>query len=168
MPRNLELKIKCDFFNEVKNCLEEINADYTGELNQKDIYFRVENRLLKLRIENGEQSLIKYTRDETGKDRWSDFQVIKLPDKNAEDFFEDLFDIETVVEKKRLVYIYDNTRIHLDKVKGLGEFLELETLVLNGLKDAKSRFNYMVKKLKLDLSSQIKNSYKILIEEKNR
>ena len=168
MPRNLELKIKCDFFNEVKNCLEEINADYTGELNQKDIYFRVENRLLKLRIENGEQSLIKYTRDETGKDRWSDFQVIKLPDRNAEDFFEDLFDIETVVEKKRLVYIYDNTRIHLDKVKGLGEFLELETLVLNGLKDAKSRFNYMVKKLKLDLSSQIKNSYKILIEEKNR
>ena len=168
MPRNLELKIKCDFFDEVKNCLEEINADYTGELNQKDIYFRVENRLLKLRIENGEQSLIKYTRDETGKDRWSDFQVIKLPDKNAEDFFEDLFDIETVVEKKRLVYIYDNTRIHLDKVKGLGEFLELETLVLNGLKDAKSRFNYMVKKLKLDLSSQIKNSYKILIEEKNR
>ena len=168
MPRNLELKIKCDFFDEVKNCLEEINADYTGELNQKDIYFRVENRLLKLRIENGEQSLIKYTRDETGKDRWSDFQVIKLPDQNAEDFFEDLFDIETVVEKKRLVYIYDNTRIHLDKVKGLGEFLELETLVLNGLKDAKSRFNYMVKKLKLDLSSQIKNSYKILIEEKNR
>ena len=168
MPRNLELKIKCDFFDEVKNCLEEINADYTGELNQKDIYFRVENRLLKLRIENGEQSLIKYTRDETGKDRWSDFQVIKLPDKNAEDFFEDLFDIETVVEKKRLVYIYDNTRIHLDKVKGLGEFLELETLVLNGLKDAKSRFNYMVKKLKLDLSSQIKNSYKILLEEKNR
>lgn len=168
MPRNLELKITCDSFSEIKNYLEEINADYIGELNQKDIYYQVENRLLKLRIENGEHSLIKYIRDETGKDRWSDFQVIKFSDGNAEEFFKDLFHIETIVEKKRLVYVYNNTRIHLDKVKNLGEFLELETLVLNGLEDAKNRFNYIVNKLKLDLNKQIKNSYKILIEENNR
>lgn len=168
MPRNLELKVSCNSFNEIRNCLQEINADFIGKLIQKDIYYHVENGLLKLRIENGEQSLIRYLRDETANDRWSDYQVIRLADRNAEEFLKNLFTLETVVEKKRFVYIYNNTRIHLDKVKDLGEFLELETIVLNGSKDAKKRFNYIVDKLNLDLNNQIKKSYKNLIEEKNR
>ena len=168
MPRNLELKVPCNSFNKIKKLLAEINADYIGELIQKDIYYKIENGLLKLRIENGEQSLIKYTRDETGKDRWSDFQVIKFSDRDAEEFLKDIFNIETIVEKTRLVYIFDNTRVHLDKVKDLGNFLELETLVLNGLDDAKKRFTDIINKLELDLNSRIKNSYKILIEEKKK
>ena len=166
MPRNLELKVPCNSFEKIIKLLVEINADYIGELIQKDIYYQIKNWLLKLRIENGEQSLIKYTRDEAGIDRWSDFKVIKLSDEDAEVFLKDIFKIETVVEKKRQVYIYDNTRVHLDQVKDLGEFLELETLVVNGLEDAKKRFNDIINKLELDLNSQIKNSYKILIEEK--
>jgi predicted adenylyl cyclase CyaB len=168
MPRNLELKVTCKSFHKPIKILERINAGYAGELIQKDIYYRIKNGLLKLRIENGEQSLIKYKRDETGKDRWSDFQVIKFSDGNAEEFLGDIFEAETVVEKKRQVYIYDNTRVHLDKVNDLGEFLELETLVINGLEDAKKRFNDIINKLELDLNSQIKNSYKILIEEKKK
>ena len=166
MPRNLELKVPCNSFEKIIKLLVEINADYIGELIQKDIYYQIKNWLLKLRIENGEQSLIKYTRDETGKDRWSDFQVIKFPDGNAENFLKDIFKIETVVEKNRQVYIYDNTRVHLDKVNDLGKFLELETLVINGLEDAKKRFNDIINKLELDLNKQIKNSYKILIEKR--
>jgi adenylate cyclase class 2 len=165
MPRNLELKIHYDSFSELQNSLEEINADFIGELNQKDIYYQVEKGLLKLRIENCEQSLIRYIRDERGENRWSDFQVIKFSEGNAEEFMKNLFDIATIVEKSRLVYIFDNTRIHLDNVNGLGKYLELETLVLNGLEDAKKRFDYIVDKLKLNLNNQIKNSYKILVEK---
>ncbi|MEJ2617449.1 MAG: class IV adenylate cyclase [Ignavibacteriaceae bacterium] len=168
MPRNLELKVPCNSFNKIIKILEGVKADYIGELVQKDVYYQINSGLLKLRIENGEQSLIKYSRDETGKDRWSDFHVIKFWHGDAEDFLKDIFSIETIVEKNRLVYIYDNTRIHLDKVKGLGEFLELETLVVNGLEDAKKRFNDTITILELDLNSQIKNSYKILIEEKKK
>ena len=72
------------------------------------------------------------------------------------------------MEKNRLLYIYNNTRVHLDKVKDLGKFLELETLVLNGLEDAKKRYSDIISKLELDLNNQLKNSYKILIEEKKR
>lgn len=168
MPRNLELKVPCNSFEKIIKLLVEINADYIGELIQKDIYYQIKNWLLKLRIENREQSLIKYTRDETGKDRWSDFQVIKFSDGNAENFLKDIFKIETVVEKNRQVYIYDNTRVHLDKVNDLGKFLELETLVINGLEDAKKRFNDIINKLELDLNKQIKNSYKILIEKRKK
>ena len=168
MPRNLELKVQCNSFNKIIQLLEGINAGYSGELIQKDIYYRIKNGLLKLRIENGEQSLIKYTRDETGKDRWSDFHVIKFSYGNAEEFLSDVFDIETIVEKNRLVYLYDNTRVHLDTVKNLGKFLELETLVVKDLEDAKKRFHYIINKLDLDFYKQIKNSYKILIEEKKK
>ncbi len=35
----------------------------------------------------------------------------------------------TVVEKQRDLYLYRHTRIHLDRVKGLGTFVELETVV---------------------------------------
>ena len=62
--------------------------------------------------------------------------------------------------------MYNNTRVHLDEVKGLGNFLELETLVLSGLKDAQNRFNKIIDLLGLDIKKQIKNSYKILIEKK--
>ena len=168
MPKNLELKVPCKSFSKIENLLHEINADFNGELIQKDIYYQTGNGLLKLRIENGEQSLIKYIRDETGKDRWSDFQVIRFSDGNADTFFKDIFNFETVVEKKRLLHMYDNTRINLDEVKGLGKFLELETLALNGLEDAKKRFNDIIVKLEIDLNDQIKKSYKILIEEKKK
>ena len=166
MPKNLELKIYCSSFSGLKKTLKVINAEFSGELIQKDVYYKNEKGLLKLRIENGEQSLIKYLRDEEGKDRWSDFHVLKFSGGNAEEFFNDIFEVEAVVEKKRLLYMYNNTRIHLDEVKGLGNFLELETLVLSGLKDAQNRFNKIIDLLGLDIKKQIKNSYKILIEKK--
>ncbi len=166
MPKNLELKIYCSSFRRLKKALKEINAEFSGELIQKDVYYKNEKGLLKLRIENGEQSLIKYLRDEKGKDRWSDFHVLNFSSGNAEEFLNDILKVEVVVEKKRLLYMYDNTRIHLDEVKGLGKFLELETLVLFGLKDAKNRFNKIIGLLDLDIKKQIKNSYKVLIEKK--
>ncbi len=168
MPRNLELKVSCNSFAKIKKLLNEIKADYKGELIQKDVYFQIDKGLLKLRIENGEQYLIKYLRDETGKDRWSDFQILKFSEGDAENVLKKIFKVETIVEKNRLLYIYNNTRVHLDKVKGLGKFLELETLVLNGLEDAKKRYSDIISKLELDLKHQLKNSYKILAEENKR
>ena len=73
---------------------------------------------------------------------------------------------DIVVEKKRILYIYKGTRVHLDTVKNLGTFLELETVVDKGLKDAETRFNEIVSRLGLDLSRQIKASYKNLLEKR--
>ena len=168
MPRNLELKVHSKSFTNIKKAIKKTNAEYIGELVQKDIYYKTAKGLLKLRIENGQQSLIKYLRDEKGKDRWSDFHVLTFADGNAEELLKDIFDIETIVEKKRLLYMYNNTRIHLDEVKGLGKFLELETLVLKGLPDAKRRFKNTIDILDLDFKNQIKKSYKNLIEEKKK
>jgi len=162
MPLNLELKIKVESHTKLINALRRINTEKKGILKQKDIYYKTKNGLLKLRVEGNNFTLIKYLRDEKGK-RWSNYELLRLEGKNPEKYLNDVFDVETVVEKKRILYLYKNTRIHLDEVKGLGKFLELETLLVSTRKDAEKRFREIIKLLGLDLFKQIRKSYKLLM-----
>ena len=169
MPSNLELKIKVKSYDTIKKTLKKINAEFIGVLNQKDIYYRCKTGLLKLRIENGRHTLIKYNRAEKSKDdRYSEYYLVKISEGESEKVFSDIFEIETVVEKRRLLYLYKNTRVHLDEIKKLGNYLELETLVLNGKRDAKKRFDEMVEILNLDLSKQIRKSNRDLMLDKKK
>lgn len=162
MPLNLEVKIKILSHAKLLVSLKKINAEYKGVLMQKDVYFKVRKGLLKLRVEGGTYTLIKYLRDEKGK-RWSNYELLKLEGKNPEKYLRDIFEVATVVEKRRKLYLYNNTRIHLDDVKGLGKFIELETLLVNDKSDAAKRFNEIVGLLGLDISKQIRSSYKVLM-----
>ncbi len=166
MPLNLELKIKLDSYDSIKKKLSKIKAEFVKTLKQKDVYYKINSGLLKLRIENGSQSIIKYLRDEKGKDRFSNFEVLHFSSGDAEKFFKDMYKVETIVEKKRQLFIFDNTRVHLDEVKGLGKFLELETLVLDGKRDAQRRYNEIVRLLSLDRYESIRKSYRDLMLEK--
>jgi predicted adenylyl cyclase CyaB len=163
MPTNLELKIRVTSHQSLKKILEQIGAENKGMLKQKDVYYSIPNGLLKLRIENGYESLIFYNRNENDKNRWSDFELLQFANAKGEKFFNNLFDVEVIVKKKRELFYYDDTRIHLDTVKYLGKFLELETLVINGKVDAKKRFEKIISLLKLDESKQIRKSYKDLL-----
>ncbi len=166
MARNLELKIKLKSHSNVIGLLKKIKAENGGTLKQKDTYYKIKNGLLKLRMVNGRFELIKYLRDEKGKKRWSDYEILHLEGKNPEKYMSQLFHTDIIVEKKRILYLYKGTRIHLDTVKNLGFFLELETVVDKGLKDAEKRFNEIIYMLQLDINKQIKKSYKNLLEEK--
>lgn len=169
MPLNLELKIELKNHKEVEKILKTLEAPMVKVLNQKDVYYKRKGGLLKLRIEEEGCTLIKYLRQEKkGKDRWSDYELLTLTGSNPEKYLQNLFTIETVVAKKRILYMYDNTRVHLDAVKGLGYFLELETLLVNGKSDAKKRFDFLVEALKLDLTKEIKKSYRDLMLKKKK
>lgn len=168
MPRNLELKIKIDSLKNIKQKLKENRVALKEILIQKDIYYRIDKGLLKLRTENGKSSLIYYLRNESASKRWSDFEYIKFTSDNSEKFFNSFLEKEVIVSKVRELYIYNNTRIHLDKVKGLGNFLELETIVVSGLKDAEKRFNNMIAILELGSKKQIRASYRDLLVEKKK
>ena len=168
MPTNLELKIGVTSHQSLKKILLQIGAENKGILNQIDVYYSVPNGLLKLRIENGNESLIFYNRNENDKNRWSDFEYLKFANSNGEKFFYNLFNVEVIVKKERELFYYDNTRIHLDTVKFLGKFLELETLVLNGKADAKKRFEKIKNLLKLDESKQIRKSYRDLLMDSTK
>jgi adenylate cyclase, class 2 len=162
MAFNLELKVSVESHKKFIHILESVGAEDKGILKQKDIYYKVKSGLLKLRIENKTYTLIKYSRDEKGK-RWSNYELLKLEGRNPEKYLESFLQVETVVEKSRKLFLYKNTRIHLDEVKGLGRFLELETLLTGDRNDATKRFEEIVKLLELDKSNQIRASYKNLM-----
>lgn len=163
MPRNLELKIKIEDFEPVMNILIKMNADDKGILNQQDIYYNHSGSLLKLRLVNGRAEIITYRRDEQNPDRWSDYHVLAVDPGNAENFFGKIFEEEIRVIKKRHLYIYKNTRIHLDNVKSLGFFLELETVVTGNETEAKAEFEEVINLLELDKFERIKKSYKNIL-----
>ncbi|MEN8192790.1 MAG: CYTH domain-containing protein [Bacteroidota bacterium] len=166
MAVNLELKSKIESHKSIKIILESIGAEFKNILNQKDIYYKVDKGLLKLRIENGNYSLIRYNREENNPDRWSNYHVVQLKGEETELLFESLFEIETEVIKTRELYLYKDTRVHLDYVENLGSYIELETVVSDSKERAKMLFDEMVNLLKLDLSNQIRSSYRDLILSK--
>lgn len=168
MPRNLEIKIPLYSLKDVKHRLKSNRIGLKETLIQKDVYYSVNSGLLKLRIENEKFSLIHYQRNEESSKRWSDYEFVNLSNGNVEKFFSRIMKKEVVVSKIRELYLYNNTRIHLDKVKGLGSFIELETMVKNGLADAQKRFNNMIKILELNTENEIRASYRDLILVKQK
>ncbi|KAF0141962.1 MAG: adenylate cyclase [Stygiobacter sp.] len=165
MPLNLELKIKVNSHSPIESTLKKNGAEFRGILKQKDVYYKTKSGLLKLRVEGKSFTLIKYLRDEKGK-RWSNYELLDLRGKNPEKYLESFLNIEAVVEKKRKLYLYDNTRVHLDEVKGLGKFLELETLLVAGKSDATRRFDFVKQMLGIENHEQIRKSYRNLILKK--
>lgn len=160
MAKNLEIKLYVNSFDPILQALKQIDASYEGILSQKDIYYKVRNYLLKLRIEGDSLQLIKYKRNESGGDRFSDYDILTLSGEDPEFFLKDIFEIEAIVDKKRELYLYKNTRIHLDTVKDLGTFIELETIVTTSEEDARERFNFLLEKLNLDFERQLRKSYR--------
>ncbi|MDD3557367.1 MAG: class IV adenylate cyclase [Melioribacteraceae bacterium] len=161
--QNLEIKIDLTSFDEIFSALKQINAEFIDILEQKDIYYRNSKGLLKLRRVNEEYEFIFYDRDESAENRWSNYSILKIADPDAEEFFDKIFEKEIIVEKTRKLYLYKNTRIHLDSVNNLGDFLELETVVVDGQESAKEEFDFVYDSLSLSNYKELRTSYRDLL-----
>ncbi len=168
MPKNLEIKVKLTSHKEVKEILEKNKIPFEELLLQKDIYYKVDKGILKLRIENDKQTLIFYDRNEKSEKRWSDYHLLEIDKTDANKYLKRFLDVLIIVSKKRELYLYKNTRIHLDYIKRLGYFLELETRVIKGAKDAEKRFAFMMDLLKIRDKTEIRASYNDLLLRKDR
>lgn len=131
MKKNLELKVKLgDFSNILKN-IASLGVKEASILYQIDKYFLIGKKRLKLRDMNGEYQLIYYSRPDIQGSKLSRYYVFRFTNKRGifvEKILNILFPIRAIVSKKRILYLYKHTRIHLDEVKNLGNFLELETV----------------------------------------
>lgn len=163
MKKNLELKLKINSIAIIEKMILNLNIGYNSEFFQEDIYYHFNKGLLKVRIEGNEKFLIFYLRDEKKKDRWSNYSILKLTEEKYRKFLDKSYNEVIRVKKTRKLFIYKNTRIHLDRVDKLGEFLELETVVNQDDVSAKMEFDEVVTHLNLDLSKQINDSYKNML-----
>lgn len=104
---------------------------------QEDVFFKCDGARLKLRILAPDQGeLIRYERADLAEARRSSYLIARTADPTI------LLDILTatlsrtgVVRKLRTLYLVGQTRIHIDQVEGLGEFLELEVVLEPGQTD---------------------------------
>lgn len=163
MKKNLELKLKIISISIIENLILNLKIEFNSEFSQEDIYYHFNKGLLKIRIEGENKSLIFYSRDEKETNRWSNYSILNLTEEKYKKFLNKSYQEIIRVKKRRKLYIYKNTRIHLDRVEDLGDFLELETVVKQNKESAKIEFDEVVKFLNLDLNQQIKDSYKNLL-----
>ncbi|HYZ80726.1 MAG TPA: cytidine deaminase [Solirubrobacteraceae bacterium] len=111
-------------------------ADH-GVLEQRDTYFAGWRGRLKLREEAGSGAeLIAYRRPDGPEPEESAFIRAPAADPVAlREALDAALGTTVVVVKRRRLFLWENVRIHLDDVEGLGTFLELEALVGPGLND---------------------------------
>ena len=116
---------------------------------------------MKLReIDEKQLELIYYRRQNARGSRYSDYTVLELQKKEAaKRVLNSLFETMVVVKKKRDLYLYKNSRIHIDSVAGLGEFVEFEVLVVRGKRQAQQLMSVLRSKFGIDSSSMIAGSY---------
>jgi predicted adenylyl cyclase CyaB len=105
------------------------------------VFFRSEDARLKLRIfapDRGE--LIRYQRENVAEARYSRYWIARTSDPQT------LLEILThtlgrlgTVKKTRTLYLIGQTRVHIDQVEGLGDFLELEVVLQPGQKEEEGK-----------------------------
>ena len=109
-------------------------------LNQRDTFFRVANGKLKLREENGSAVLIYYHRSESGPLMLSDYEIVPVDDPaRMLRILGEALGTLAIVEKVRTLMMRDNVRLHLDVVANLGEFGEIEAVIVDGDDPERSR-----------------------------
>ena len=114
----------------LENLFKENGAIVIEDLEQTDTYFCVQKGRLKLRETADKKSeLIFYERDEeSSASMQSIYDVLPLTDLSLKNFLVKSLGIKTVVEKDRRLLKLENARIHLDRAKSLGQFLEFEVV----------------------------------------
>lgn len=137
MPRNIEIKAR---IASVEALLARAGMVADGEpelIVQDDTFFRVPHGRLKLReFADGSAELIHYHRPDTGDARASDYVRVAVPEPAAlRQALVRGCGLLGRVQKQRWLLMAGATRIHLDRVRGLGDFMELEVVLQNGQSD---------------------------------
>jgi predicted adenylyl cyclase CyaB len=132
MARNIEIKARAHAFDELRERAAALSTDAPSIFRQLDCFYDVPRGRLKLRqFEDGTPAeLIFYQRDDRDGPKASYYT--RSPVSNPEAMHALLASALTtrgIVSKERHLYMAGRTRIHLDRVDGLGDFVELEVVL---------------------------------------
>ena len=174
--RNLEFKARFADLSRAEQIARSLGAEFGGDLHQQDTYFCVPAGRLKLReihqAGTGQEprtyssELIFYQRPELSPTRWSEYYT--APIEQADSLHHVLsraLSVRRQVEKSRKLFLYRDARIHLDRVKHLGEFIEFEVAAQGKEDTAKSLMQTLMRAFGLHDEDAVWASYVDLIEE---
>lgn len=131
MPKNIEIKAVLRNVAEARSTAFRLSGGNPEILHQEDVFFRCEGARLKLRIfgpDSGE--LIRYERSDLAVARASKYLIARTHDPAVlRNILTETLGTIGVVKKTRELFLVGQTRIHIDKVDGLGDYLELEVVM---------------------------------------
>jgi homotetrameric cytidine deaminase len=161
--RNIELKAVDPDPERSLAVVKGLGAHDRGLLRQKDTYYRVSSGRLKLREEEpGGATLVQYDRVDADEARESRYRLIPVEDAaNLAAALASSLGVLAVVEKERHLLLWQNVRIHLDAVKDLGHFIELEGVATadSDLADELDRVTRLTEALEIKPERILRNSY---------
>jgi len=169
MPRNIEIKAKIDNIDTFKELVLKLCTEPGKVLQQHDTFFNTPNGRLKLRVQPHPslKELIYYDRPDQEGPKLSNFSKY-IPDdaESLKEVLRQCYGIRGIVEKTRTLYMYGQTRIHVDEVVGLGSFMELEVVLRDdqSIDEGTEIANDLM--LKLNVHELLTNAYIDMLEKK--
>jgi adenylate cyclase class 2 len=166
---NVELKARDpEPARSLRRC-RELGAIDAGTLHQRDTYFTVPHGRLKLREqEPGPSVLLQYVRADKAEARTSNYILVEIADSaGLTQALADSLGIACVVEKERRLFLWEETvRVHIDRVKGLGDFIEIEAVAPAGssLEREREQVERLRLLLEIDRSRLVASSYADLLQ----
>ncbi|NOY58155.1 MAG: class IV adenylate cyclase [Calditrichaeota bacterium] len=161
--KNLELKAYCPDVVQVVQIVESLGIEKEWTHHQVDTYFKIPDGKLKLREVAGESAeLIFYRRPGKKGARISDYSLFQTHSgESLKRVLGLALQIDLVVEKSRTLYLWKNVRIHLDKVFGLGDFIEFEAVLSEnaGTDESEDRIQFLREKLQIKDAHFIADGY---------
>ena len=134
LPRNIEIKAKLSDVRTTRQIAEKITDQPVCIITQRDTFFVTRSGRLKLRdFSNGTGELIYYLREDSPDPTGSIYQITRTDDPDGlRDVLGKSLGIIGEVRKIRHLYMCGRTRVHIDNVEDLGDFLELEVVLSKG------------------------------------
>lgn len=167
---NVEVKARCADILAAERWAIALGARLAGTDEQTDVYFVTRTGRLKLRVSTltGAQ-LIPYMRQDDLGPKESIYEIIPVAhaEKTRSMLSEMLGEAITVV-KHRTIYLWENVRIHLDSVDGLGTFIEFEAVFDRSVESAESqreKVNRLVDYFRIADGDLLDRSYRELLAE---
>ena len=170
MPANIEIKARVDDFAEIRRRAESLSDTPVDVILQEDTFFYTEKGRLKLRVlRAGSSQLIYYTRPDQEGPKRSDYHIYETPDpENLKHVLELAYGIRGLVKKTRYLYLIGQTRVHLDDVDGLGQFMELEVVMADGQSDTEGQAiaEDLMSRLGVERGDLLEGAYMDLLESR--
>ena len=167
MAKNIEIKASME---DIEFCLNKARVLAGCEpeiIKQEDYFFNCENGRLKLRIFSSDRGeLIFYNRENISGPKTSEYYISGTDDpKELLHVLKKAYGIYGKVKKVRRLFIAGRTRIHLDQVVGLGDFLEFEVVLSENDKpaDGEAEANRLLDQFGIKKSDLIECAYVDLI-----
>ncbi len=133
MQFNVELKARHSDKDAVRAVLKSRGARFMGLDHQIDTYFRVPMGRLKYRESRVDGNcLVYYDRENIAGPKESKLIKIDNPPSDVKAMLGASLGVLVVVDKEREIYFIGNVKFHIDSLKGLGDFVEIEAISSDG------------------------------------